>query len=150
MLLEVLGSVLVELKEAGRVVLNISIAEIVKLITELVLYIFLELRGVLALVDVELASGRLKFVGLSSLATLGDDLIDAALDVGASKVLSLKKEGHKAHQGLLGRSNEILVTHDIERLSLLDIAVLDHGLEELLLLISLSLDEPRPPLRVVN
>ena len=28
--------------------------------------------------------------------------------------------------------------------------MLDHGLEELLLLISLSLDEPRPPLRVVN
>ena len=40
--------------------------------------------------DVELAGGRLKLVGLGSLTSLGDDLIDAALDVGTVKVLSLK------------------------------------------------------------
>jgi len=63
---EVLRSVLVELEEASRVVVNIGVTKVVKLFTQGVLDVFLHLRSILLLVDIKLSSCSLELVGRGS------------------------------------------------------------------------------------
>ena len=85
-------SMLLELEEAGRVVFDISVAEVVELVTESVADVLLKLWAVLFEMLVELASGILKSVRCSSCLTLADNLIDTALHIGSSQVLDLEQE----------------------------------------------------------
>ena len=90
-------SMLLELKEASRIVFDISVAEVVELVTEGVADVLLELRAVLGEVLVELASGILKSVSCSSCFTLADNLIDTALHISSSQVLDFEQERHESH-----------------------------------------------------
>ena len=63
---ESLRSVLFELEEASRVVVNIGVAKVVKLIAHGVLDIFLHLWSVLLLVLIELSSCCLELVSCGS------------------------------------------------------------------------------------
>ena len=94
--------VLIKLEEAGWVVLDIGIAKVVQLFTQCFLHVLDLLRGVLLLVNIKLARCVLELVGLSSGVTLGDELVNTVLYVGALEVIVLKKEGHETQQSLLG------------------------------------------------
>ena len=85
-------SMLLELEEASRVVFDISVAEVVELVTESVADVLLKLRAVLFEMLVELTSGILKSVRCSSCLTLADNLIDTALHIGSSQVLNFEQE----------------------------------------------------------
>ena len=85
-------SVLFELKEASRVVFNVSVAEVVELVAKGVADVLLEFRTVLCKMLVELACGILEFVSCSSCLTLANNLIDTALHIGSSQVLNLEQE----------------------------------------------------------
>jgi len=63
MLGKVLRSVLVELKEACGVVVNIGVAKVVKLVTQSVLDELFHLRSVLFLVDIKLSGCGFELVG---------------------------------------------------------------------------------------
>ena len=99
---QILGCVLIELEKAGWVVLDIGIAKVVQLLTQCFLHVLDLLGGVLLLVNIKLARCGLELVGLSSGVTLGDELVNTALHVGAFEVLVLEKEGHETQQSLLG------------------------------------------------
>jgi hypothetical protein len=132
MLGQVLLSVLVKLKEASGVLVDIGVSEVVELVVKRLLNEFLQFGAVLCLVSVELASRCLKLVGLSGRTALSNDLFDTTLNVGSAKILLVKKVGHQAHKSILGVADDVLVSHNVEGLSTLDVAVADQDLKELL------------------
>ena len=81
---------------------------------------------------------------------MADNFIDAALNVRATQVLLLQKERHETHESVLGRSDQVFVSHDVQWLLVLLIAMAEENLEELFHLECLLCDEPVPPLRVVS
>ena len=90
MLGQVLLSVLVELKEASGVLVDICVSEVIKLVVKRLLNECLQFWGVLCLVSVELASRSFEPVSLSGRTTLSNDLFDTTLNVGPDKILFTK------------------------------------------------------------
>ena len=83
-------SVLLEFKEASRVVFNVSVAEVVELVTEGVADELLEFWTVLCEMLVELTSGILEFVSCSSCLTLAYYLVDTAFHIASCQVLNFE------------------------------------------------------------
>lgn len=100
--------------------------------------------------DIEFASGVLEPVSGGCLGALSNYFVNTTLNVGTFEILLLKEETHETHECAFGVSDQILISHDVERVLIFANAVADQGVKEPSHACSLLLNEPFPILGVVS
>ena len=107
--------VAVPLVEVGvRLFVDVGVAKKVQEIAKFFFDVSNLFRRVAFGVDVQLARSRLELVGLGSRTTLGNDLVDTALHVGALDVVDFEEVLENALISFLGCVDEILIAHDVD------------------------------------
>ena len=116
---EVLISVVLELVEVGVAVLvNVGIAEEIQMVTKLFLYVINLSLGVLLGCDIELAGRCLESICLRCAATLGYDLVDAALNVRALDIVNLQQVLEDAFIRRFRLVYKVLIANDVDGVQL--------------------------------
>ena len=145
-----LRSVLLKFKKASRIFFtNLSVAEVVKVVTELVLDVLAKLWSVALFLDIQPPSCRFQVVGDGGFTARIDNLINTAFCVGISQILFTQNERKEAHQCLFRLQNEVFIAHDVQWILLRIVTVVHDDLEEVFHLLTLAFDPPCPPLRIL-